>query len=68
MGGTCSPCETMTAKEKVQAKERELQWQAESDLRTIMEFNNVKNDPARYARAKALAKQQLATLQNAAKK
>lgn len=37
-------------------------WQAESDLRTLMEAEAIEKDEKRYARAQALAKKKLLEL------
>jgi hypothetical protein len=34
-------------------------WQAESDLRTLIDAEKIEADPKRYARAKALAKRRM---------
>lgn len=49
------------AKGPSQAEER--RWQAEDDLRTLTRAMEIKNDKARYRRAMAMAKEQLAALQ-----
>jgi DNA-nicking Smr family endonuclease len=44
-------------------KERELKWQAESDVRTLAEAAAIKKDPARLKRARAMATEQLKAAQ-----
>jgi hypothetical protein len=34
-------------------------WQCESDLRTLMEAEKIKNDPKRLAKVQAMAKQKM---------
>ncbi len=46
----------MTAEDK----RRQQQYQAEDDLRTLVRANEIRRDPARLARAKAMAKEQIA--------
>jgi len=45
--------------------EEESNWQAESDVRTLLEADKIKADPARLKRAKAEAKKQLSALKAA---
>lgn len=62
-----SSCAQPTPAEKAKQKKQEQEWQAESDLNTMLRFNEIKKDPARLARARARAKEQLATIQAATK-
>ncbi len=34
-------------------------WRVESDMRTLMEAEAIKNDPKRYAKVQAMAKQKM---------
>ncbi len=34
-------------------------WRVESDMRTLMEAESIKNDPKRYAKVQAMAKQKM---------
>ncbi len=42
----------------------EHKWQAQSDLRTLMDAHAIHKDKARHARVKAHAKEQLSMLKN----
>lgn len=42
--------------------EEEKRWRAESDMRTLMEAEEIKNDPARLKAAQAMAKEKLVEL------
>jgi hypothetical protein len=55
------------SKASAEDTKREQKWMAEDDLRTLMRAAEIQKDKARLARAKALAKEQLASLQAAAK-
>lgn len=35
------------------------EWRVESDMRTLMEAETIKNDPKRYAKVQAMAKQKM---------
>lgn len=41
-------------------------WRAENDMRTLVEAEQIKRDPKRLARARAVARRHLANLQAAA--
>lgn len=44
------------------SKEDEQRWRAESDLRALVEVEEIKKDKPRYRRALALAKEQMSSL------
>lgn len=44
---------------KVNAVKEDSKWQAESDLRTLIEADEIREDTKRLAAAKALAKEKL---------
>ena len=44
----------------------DAKWQAENDLRSLMEVETIKKDPKRYAAAKKLAKERLEEYQELA--
>jgi len=46
----------------IQAAKSEREYQAEDDLRTLQRAIEVKNDPARYKRAREMARKKLAEL------
>ncbi len=58
-------CDSKEDKAKRQKQEEE--WQAGLDLSSILRYNEIRKDTKRWARAKAKAKEQLATLQSATK-
>ncbi|MCY1167370.1 hypothetical protein D9M73_73310 [compost metagenome] len=43
---------------------RELKWRTESDLETLIRAQEIRDDPARHARAKKLAKERIADTQD----
>ena len=43
---------------------QELKWRTESDLETLTRAQEIQDDPARHARAKKLAKQNIADIQD----
>lgn len=47
-------------------KKRAEQWQAEDDLRTLVRANEIRKDPRRLARARAMAQEQIKAAQTAA--
>lgn len=47
-------------------KKRQEQWQAEDDLRTLVRANEIRKDPRRLARARAMAQEQIKAAQTAA--
>ena len=55
------------AKEKSMAAQ-EKEWQAEGDLRTLVDAEKIKKDPARMKAAMAKAKEQKTALESVEKK
>ena len=53
----------MTVKRSAADIARENKWQAEEDLRCLTRCAQIKKDKPRYARALALAREQVAALQ-----
>lgn len=47
-------------------REQEQEWRAESDMRTLMEAEEIKRDKPRHDRATAMAKQKLIELASVA--
>lgn len=43
-------------------------WRVESDLRTLIEAESIKNDPKRYAKVQALAKERMTEVAKVASK
>ncbi|WP_067070407.1 hypothetical protein [Roseateles chitosanitabidus] len=50
------------------SKDQELEWRTESDMRTLMEAEEIKRDPERLKRAAALAKEKVVELASVAGK
>lgn len=51
-----------TKRQNLATAQPESDWQAESDLRTLLECEAIEKDPKRMAKVQALAKQKLLTL------
>jgi hypothetical protein len=57
----------MTKSEKKKMEEREQQWEAEEDLRTLKRASEIRDDPKRLRRAQAEARRQVKAAQKAVK-
>lgn len=48
------------------SKDQEMEWRTESDMRTLMEAEEIKRDPVRLKRAAAMAKDKVVELASVA--
>lgn len=54
------------AKNQVAVSKPDAEWEAEDDVRTLARAEEIRRDPKRLARAKAMAKKKLAELKTVA--
>lgn len=53
----------MTAAERRKQAQQEARWQAESDLRTLRQADEIRRDPSRFKQAASMAAEEMKALQ-----